>query len=104
MVSKMEDFELYSLIINGIGVLVTLAVVVVAIWGEKLRQLWTKPKLQIVLEEPAFNVTQNGIRGWYYILRVRNERLSSPANNVRVLLTNIYKRAPNGSWQEVKFS
>ena len=100
----MTDYETYSLIVSAIGVLVAIAVVITAIWGERLRQLWTKPKLKLALEKPSFNVTSGGPRGWYYILRVKNERPSSPAKNVLILLTRIYKRGPNGAWREQIFS
>jgi hypothetical protein len=100
----MSEYEKYSLIISAAGVLTAIAVVVVAIWGEWFRQLLTKPKLILKFENPSFNVTTNGIKGWYYILRVKNKRSSSPAKNVRILLTNIYKKGPGGSWREVTFS
>jgi hypothetical protein len=79
-------------------------VVVVAIWGERIRQIWVKPKLRIRLDDPSFTTTSGGQRGWYYLLRVTNEKESSPARNVRVLLTRVLKRGPDGSWQEQRFS
>lgn len=100
----MTPFEKYSLWINIIFAFLTFAAIIAAIWGEKIRQIWTKPKLKINLCEPSLTKTNTGIRGWYYIIQVSNERSSSPANNARILLTNIYKKGPDGSWIEQKFS
>lgn len=100
----MNDFEKYTLIISALGVIVTAFVVVVAIWGEKLRQIWANPKLKITLGEPTLNTTTSGVKGWYYLIRISNERPSSPAQNTRLILTKIFKIGPNGSWQERNFS
>ena len=100
----MTQFEKYSLWINSIFAFLTFAAIIAAIWGEKIRQIWTKPKLKIMLYEPSLTKTTTGIKGWYFLIRVSNERPSSPAINVRILLTNIYKKGPDGSWIEQKFS
>jgi hypothetical protein len=100
----MTDFEKYSLWIGFGGVLATFAAVVVAIWGERIRQTWSSPKLTITLDEPSLTTTNDGRKGWYYLLCVKNERQSSPALNVRVLLTRVFKKGPDGSWQEQRFS
>jgi hypothetical protein len=100
----MSTFEAYSLLIKSISAFLTLAVVIVALWGEKIRQLWTKPRLNVNLYEPSLTETTSGIKGWYYIIRVSNDRPSSPAKNVRVLLKKVYKKGPDGSWQEQVFS
>ena len=89
--------------INGVGVLATLAVVILAIWGQRIRQLWTKPQLKIELMEPSLN-TANGQKTWYYLLRISNDRQSAPASNVRVHLEQVYKKGPEGSWQKQHFS
>jgi hypothetical protein len=100
----MTDFEKYSLWISFGGVLATLAAVVVAIWGERIRQHLASPKLTITLDKPSLTKTNDGRKGWYYLLCVKNERQSSPALNVRVLLTRVFKKGPDGSWQEQRFS
>jgi hypothetical protein len=100
----MTEFEKYSLLIDAVGAVVTLAAVVIAIWGERIRQIWTKPRLGISLHEPAFNITTSGKKGWYYLICVANGRPSSPAQNVRLLLTKVYKIGPDGLWQEQNFS
>jgi hypothetical protein len=100
----MTEFEKYSLLVRAFGVAATFAAVIVAIWGERIRQIWNKPRLKVSLNEPAFNVTVSGIRGWYYLIRVANSKPSTPAKNVRLLLTNVYKKGPDGSWREQRFS
>lgn len=100
----MTDFEKYSLWISLGGVLATLAAVVVAIWGERIRQYFASPKLTITLEEPSLTTRNDGRNGWYYLLCVRNERQTTPALNVRVLLIRVFKKGPDGSWQEQRFS
>jgi hypothetical protein len=100
----MTPFEKYNLLINSIFAFLTLIVVIIAIWGERIRQLWTKPILKIYLYEPSLTKTNAGIKGWYYLIRVSNDRPSSPAKNVRVILTKVFKQGPDGSWQEQRFS
>ena len=66
--------------------------------------LGSMPKLVLFLNEPALTVTNSGIKGWYYILSVKNTRRSTPAQNVRILLSEMFKKGPDGAWQEKKFS
>lgn len=102
----MTDYEKYRLLMAGVSSLVTFLAVIVAIWGERLRQLWTQPKLRISLSDTQGSLTTraDGRKGRYYSLRVTNKRRSSPANNVRVLLTGIRKKRPDGNWRPVRFS
>jgi hypothetical protein len=100
----MSEFESCSLLVSWIGVFTTLIIIILAIWGEKIRQIWTKPKLEIFLDTPNFNVTKSGARGWYYLVRVTNKKISCPANNVRLLLIQMFKRGVDGDWREENFS
>ncbi len=102
----MTDFEKYSLIILGTGAVASFLVVIAAIWGERIRQFWVKPRLRIRLDDPTgvLNKTSGGKKGRYYLLRVSNNRKSSPAKNVRVLLTRVFKRGPDDTWIEKVFS
>lgn len=104
MLVGMTEFERCSLVVNALGAAATLIAVIVAIWGERIRQIWTKLRLKISLTEPVFNTTTQGVKGWYYLIRVANGRPSAPANNVRLLLTKLYKKGPDGLWREQKFS
>lgn len=100
----MTDFEKYTLLIGLIGVLATIIIICIAIWGERIRQYWNKPKLKIELEEPNFNKTHSNINGWYYLISIMNEKRSVRAINVRLLINKIFKNGPDGNWREQKFS
>ncbi len=100
----MNDYEKYSLLINSLGIFATLIIIIIAIWGERIRQKWNTPKLQLDLIEPTTNVTGHGRNGWYYLIQVKNNRKSVPAKNTRILLNKIYKKAPDGTWKEKEFS
>ncbi len=100
----MNDFQVWSLIISGAGVIVTLIVIIVAVFGERIRQLWRSPKLKIKLDEPTFTPTQEGIVGWYYRIKVWNERKSISAEDTRLTLNKVYKKAPDDTWHEQLFS
>jgi hypothetical protein len=80
--------------------------VVVAIWGERIRQRWVKPKLKISLSQPtgSLNRRADGKWAWYYSINVVNKRRSSPAISVRVLLIAIEKKRPDGNWIPIVFS
>lgn len=100
----MTHYEKYSLVIGVFAVLATLSAVTVAIWGESVRRRISIPNLELALDEPALTRITGGPRGWYYMLRVHNKRQTYPATNVRVVLNRIFKNAPDGSWQEQRFS
>jgi hypothetical protein len=102
----MTEYEKYSLLTAAISSFVTLLAVGAAIWGERIRQWWTQPKLRISLSDTTGSLANrtDGKKGRYYSLNVTNERRSSPAINVRVLLTEIKKRGPDGNWRPVIFS
>ena len=100
----MTEFEKRIVLIAVIQALLNFAVIVVAVWGEPIRQFFDRPKLRISLTEPALDETEPGIQGWFYFVQVTSDKPSSPAKNVRLLLTHVYKKGPDGSWQEEKFS
>lgn len=101
----MTDYERWSLGINASLAVATVLLAGVALWGEKLRQWWTRPRLKLLLAEPNLTfLTGSGRKGWYYQLHVLNERTASPAENVQVLLTKVLKKGADGSWQEHRFS
>jgi len=49
----MTPFEEYSQLISSIFAFLTLSAVIIAIWGERARQIWSKPKLKIEVAEPT---------------------------------------------------
>ncbi len=100
----MSDYEKWSLVLLALGVFAAVAVVIVALCGERIRQLWASPKLSLRLHEPSLTTVTDGQKAWYYHLRMSNQRRLSPAKNVRVLLTNVLKKAPDQIWRDVRFS
>jgi hypothetical protein len=77
----------------------TIAVAVLAIWGEWVRHKLACPKLRLALLDPDGMVTHrlDGKKGRYYKLRVWNDRKWSPARNVRVNLKSIFKPSADGT-------
>jgi hypothetical protein len=78
----------------------TLLVAVVAIWGEKIRAAVAGPDMRLTLKDPAGDLTVrgNGKRTIYYHLQVSNRRTWSPARNTRVVVVDIAKKRPDGSF------
>jgi hypothetical protein len=78
----------------------TVAVAVLAIWGSWVRDRVAGPKLRVSLLNSHGNLTvqNDGKRAIYYHLSVVNERRWSTAEKVRVLVTGIAKRRPDGSF------
>jgi len=58
----MTPFEKWSIVVGIASALATFLAVAVALFGEKIRQLWSSPKLQVRLFEPAITPT-NGLEG-----------------------------------------
>jgi len=101
----MTRFEFWSLVVGSVAAAATFFAVIVALWGERIRQRWNRPKLTLSLLSPLgeLNETAQGVQGRYYGLVVRNERASVPAENTRVHLTDV-QTAPDGTWRSVAFT
>ena len=84
------------------GVLVTLSAVAAALFQEKIRSLWDKPKLNIFikLEPPDCVKTPfgNGGDGYQFRFIVENEG-SQMANDAQVYLSGLSKRGPDGEFR-----
>ena len=82
----------------------TVAVAVLAIWGDWFRSILAPTKLTIrphtLQGDPTTN-TVDGSRLMYYHLRVVNERRWLPATNCRVLLKGLSRRGPDGIFHPV---
>jgi hypothetical protein len=78
----------------------TLAVAILAIWGEKVRNWIAGPKLELKLRSTSGNLTtrQDGQRTIYYHVKIQNKREWAPARRVRILCTAIAKKTPEGSF------
>jgi hypothetical protein len=98
--------EFWSLIIQAIGVVGTLLVVVLAIWGGGIRSRLAGPKLSLRLlnSQGTLNFLTDGTPARYYILKISNQRRWAQAKNVRVILTKILKPDSSGTFVEKVFS
>ncbi len=97
----MTTYESWSLGVQIAGIVVAIAVICVAIFQEKIRQWFSRPQITLSLIEPNLTSTNQQVMGWYYLLKVESTR---PAPNGRVMLTRIFKRRPDDSWIEQRFS
>src|SRR5258708_22990516 len=75
----------------------TVAVAILAIWGDQVRDFILGPRLSLSLLSASGDLTKrlDGTKVYYYHLRVKNRRRHSPAKCVRVVVQGISKRAPN---------
>lgn len=102
----MTRAELWSVIIQGAGVILTLLLAVIAIWGDQIRARWVGPKLRLSLYDPEGILTcfTNGPPTRYYHLKVENLRKGAIAHNVRVVISSIMKPAADGRWAQETIS
>jgi len=94
---KLEIISTIAKVLAAIG---TFIVAILAIWGDKIRARLAAPKLKLALHDPGGDLTVRGNqrKAIYYHIELTNERTWSPAKRVRVLLTGIEKRRPNGTF------
>ena len=92
--------SVFYLITQAVIAIGTVAVAILAIWGEKFREWLAGPDLEFKLHNARGDLTnrQNGQRTLYYHVRIENKRRWAPARRVRILCTSISKRAPDGSF------
>lgn len=78
----------------------TVTVAVLAIWGDRIRAAIAGPELELKLRDPHGDLTSRSDqkRTIYYHIRVTNKRTWSPARHVRVLVTGLEKKGPDGSY------
>lgn len=80
----------------------TLAVAILAIWGDKIRATIAGPRMLARLKTPQGNLTvrANGTRTIYYHLDIVNRRSWSPARHASVLVTALSKMLPDGTYAQ----
>jgi hypothetical protein len=96
----MSESNTVSIVIQAIAAIGTIVLAALAIWGDWIRAKLAPPKLTIEPHNLSGNVTSftTGSRVIFYQLKVKNHRSWIPAKNCRVLLTQITKRGPDGSF------
>jgi hypothetical protein len=89
--------EVITGVFTAIG---TVAVAVLAIWGDFFRYKFAGPQLELSLNDLRGNLTPrtNGTHTYFFHLKIRNRRVWSPAKDVRVLVERIARRGPDGSF------
>lgn len=92
-----STFYLITQVFIAVG---TVAVAILAIWGEKIRDWMAGPRLEFKLHNARGDLTtrQDGQRTIYYHVKIENKRRWSIARRVRILCTTISKKAPGGSF------
>jgi hypothetical protein len=95
-----------KLIIDGFIAFGTMAVAVLAIWGDWFRSKFAPLKLTLTLHTPKGDPTiyASGTRAMFFHLRVVNQRRWLPAQNCRVMLVGLSRRDPSGLFQPVPLS
>jgi hypothetical protein len=95
-----------QLIIDGFIAFGTIAVAVLAIWGDWLRSILAPLKLTLTLHTPEGDPTlyASGGRAMFFHLKVINQRPWLPARNCRVMLVGLSRRDPSGIFQPVRMS
>jgi hypothetical protein len=90
----MCSIDTISSALTAIG---TIAVAVLAIWGDWFRSWLAPPRVEIRPHNLRGTVTSftNGPRVIYYHLKASNTRRWAVARNCRIILTAIYRRGPD---------
>jgi hypothetical protein len=92
-----KTVEVVAGVFTAVG---TVAVAVLAIWGDFFRYKFAGPQLGLSLNDSRGDLTPraNQTQAYFFHLKIRNRRLWSPAKDVRVLLERIARRGPDGSF------
>ncbi len=87
----------WYLIFTALTAIGTIAVAVLAIWGDWFRSVFAPPHVEIVSHNLRGSVTHftNGPDVIYYYLKARNTRRWAVARNCRIILTEVYRRGPD---------
>jgi hypothetical protein len=92
-----------ELVFSGLTALGTIAVAVVAIWGDWIRAHFAPGKLVVETYEDSVDlINQPPNQIYYYHLRVVNRRHWRRPENCRVLLKAMSRRGPNGIFQPIQ--
>lgn len=101
----MTNFEKWQLAINAFVGFGTIVVAVLAIWGDWVRHLLGgAPKLTLAIRDPLGDLIRTDHQGKsltpqrYYHLLVANGRRWTQAQNVRVVVVEYFRLAPDGTF------
>ena len=100
----------WSLLFGALAAIGTVAVAILAIWGEWFRSKFAGPKLVLVPHNFRGTDTTLSVHGGmkvqaykaiYYHLKVKNNRRWASVKNCRVLLRQLHRRGPDGKFHAV---
>jgi|SRR3972149_11441899 len=94
--------QVCSLIIQALIAIGTLAVAIIAIWGDWIRSKLLKLSIQSHNLRGIVTRFTNGPRVIYYHLKIINDRSWMSAKNCRILLRSIYRQGPNREFQPIQ--
>lgn len=88
--------------LSALGVASSVAIAIVAIWGEKIRAAVFRPDLRLaLLSNSGQRENAGATSARYYRLRLTNHALYPAAQEVQVFLTRMELRGPDGQPQTI---
>jgi hypothetical protein len=98
-----ETLSFINAIAQAVMALFTVILAALAIWGDQIKARISGPQLAVTLRDTKGNLTasQGGTKLIYYHLQVRNKLGRQPAEAVRVLLTSLARRLPDGQFADL---
>jgi len=78
----------------------TVAVAILAIWGDQVKDYFLGPRLALSLLSTSGDLTKrgSGAKVYYYHLKVINGKGRIPAQGVRVVVQRLSRRMPSGAF------
>jgi hypothetical protein len=79
----------------------TVAVAILAIWGDRIRNYLFGPLLELSLVNPLGDLTRHSSTGskiYYHHIRLSNPKGRIPARGVRVVVQGVSRRTPSGAF------
>ena len=96
----MDEQSLLTTILEIFIAIGTVAVAILAIWGDWFRDRFAGPKLELSLRSSRGNLTtMNGRQALYYHLAVQNHRKWSLAKGVQIMIRGIWRKAADGTFK-----
>jgi hypothetical protein len=96
----MTDHNSTNIILEILTAVGTIAVAILAIWGDWFRDKFAAPKLELRLRDRRGNLTtSNGRKVLYYHLVVENNRKWSLAKGVQIMINAIWRKAADGTFK-----
>jgi hypothetical protein len=94
-----QTVEILASVFTAVG---TVAVAILAIWGDPVRDLFLGPRLKLSVASPGGDLTKRtlGASVYYYHVKIKNGRRRNAATGVRVVVKGVAKRTPSGTFIE----